>query len=371
MADTTTSNYALTKPEVFASTNTWGPKLNTNLDLIDAALAAIDAIADAATPQARTLGSAGGTISGLGTLAADKPNIEVVPNKTNQKVGVYVDDALVGTRKTVNIKSGAFLSASGVDNEADDRVDVTLTGADSETAITESLSTIGKASSIDRTGFDGQFITTSAAVKATVPAGRICIRPLIVVTNNSAVDEGVRCWIVPSGGSAEFANQVWTPVHIKVPAGRSITIGEGRMHILGPGSTIVLASESTSTALSCRISMETVPDSNTAFIEGTPMLLGTSMATLHTVTNKTSRVCWIAHNPSAVYTGLTVAYRPSGAGADSAAYNVGFYNGVAVLEPGQTVIYDHPDVLNAGDEIRASRNSMENVSFRLSVLELA
>lgn len=58
MADSFTTNYNLTKPEIGGSIDTWGAKLNADLDTLDGALKSVSDVADAALP------AAGGTVTG-------------------------------------------------------------------------------------------------------------------------------------------------------------------------------------------------------------------------------------------------------------------------------------------------------------------
>ena len=63
MADTFTPNYNLTKPQVGASTDTWGDKLNLNFDALDTALFALD--------QAAVKLTGNQTIAGIKTFSSN------------------------------------------------------------------------------------------------------------------------------------------------------------------------------------------------------------------------------------------------------------------------------------------------------------
>lgn len=65
MADTTTTNYGLTKPEVGASENTWGAKLNVNMNLIDTQMKVSDTRSSANLPKS------GGTMTGALVMGAN------------------------------------------------------------------------------------------------------------------------------------------------------------------------------------------------------------------------------------------------------------------------------------------------------------
>jgi hypothetical protein len=98
MADTFTTTLSLTKPEVGASADTWGTKLNDNLDDIDALFSAGPVLKVANGGTAATTASGARTSLGLGTMATQDASAVAVSGGTFTGVS-YVN--MVGTEPHV------------------------------------------------------------------------------------------------------------------------------------------------------------------------------------------------------------------------------------------------------------------------------
>jgi len=107
MADTTTTTYGLTKPEVGASPDSWGTKLNTNLDTIDDLL-------DGTTPIAPNLTQGSWEVGGVAvTATAAELNILDGADITTAELTELGDFAGIFTMPTSDGTNGQVLQTNG------------------------------------------------------------------------------------------------------------------------------------------------------------------------------------------------------------------------------------------------------------------